>query len=124
AIGMCLTGGFALGAIINEKVKAAVLCQPSYPFATKIHTLGFSGPQIKCIKERAEAEQGTLAKGYRYAGDFISRESHMKAAENMLGERFERYPDLPGREHSTLTSDSFSQAVYDDCLAFLGEKLG
>ncbi|MEO1749365.1 MAG: dienelactone hydrolase family protein, partial [Pseudomonadota bacterium] len=73
AIGMCLTGGFALGAIINDKVKAAVLCQPSYPFATKIHMLGFSGPQIKCIKERAEAEQGTLAKGYRYAGDFISR---------------------------------------------------
>ena len=86
---------------------------------------GASTPQAR---SKAVLHAGLLpkpcAKGYRFAGDRISRASHMNAASDIFGEAFERHPDLPGKDHSTLTTDSASEEVFDDVLQFLNARLG
>ena len=55
----------------------------------------------------------------------------MTAVSNLLGDAFERFPDLKGKGHSTLTSkpnipgwkETYHPAVYDDVLAFLKDRL-
>jgi dienelactone hydrolase len=123
-IGMCLTGGFALAAIAQAPVKAAIACQPAFPFFRSISTLGLSAKERDAVAAGAAELAAPCAKGYRYRNDRICRNSHMRAAQDLLEDRFERYtPDLPGSDHSTLTSNSASEAVYRDVLAFLKARL-
>lgn len=123
-VGMCLTGGFAIASVAKPQVHAVAACQPSFPFFFNIKTLGLS----KSDRERIEA--GTIdkvlpcVKAYRYSGDMICRESHMKAARKILRNALERYsPDLPGKAHSTLTSESANPEVYHDVLEFLNKRI-
>jgi hypothetical protein len=123
AVGLCLTGGFALATIAEPGVGAAAACEPAFPFFRRIATLGLS----KTERDRARARAATLpppcAKGYRYSGDRACRESHMRAAQTLLGDAFERFPDLSGSAHSTLTTDTASEAVFQDVLQFLNARL-
>lgn len=122
-VGMCLTGNFAMAAIAEPQVAAAVLCQPSYPVFRNIASMGLSPDE----REAAIARSGDLPrpcmKGYRYAGDWICRRRHMAAIEQNFTDAFERYPDLKGSAHSTLTTASRSEVVFDDVLAFLDARL-
>ena len=55
AIGMCLTGGFALAMMIDDEVVAPVLSQPSLPFAVgakRSRDLGLSDEDLERVKER------------------------------------------------------------------------
>jgi dienelactone hydrolase len=128
-VGMCLTGGFALAAIADSGVHASIACQPSVPFIFNISTLGLSNEEREMASRRARTLPKPCAKGYRYAGDSISKDAHMKAASDLLGDAFERYPDLNGMGHSTLTADEWSKrkewdpGVFDDVLAFLDARL-
>lgn len=122
-VGMCLTGGFALAAIADPGVHAAIACQPGIPFFRHISTLGLSKSERRNALIRAQTLPKPCAKGYRYAKDRVCRERHMKAATTILGDAFARYPDLPGEGHSTLTGSTANESVFSDVLDFLNRRL-
>ena len=123
-VGMCLTGGFAIAGVASPQVTAVAACQPSFPFLWNIRSLGFSDADRAQIEAGAANKVLPCVKAYRYSGDWICKEAHMKAAKDILGTALERYtPDLPGKHHSTLTSNSASPAVYQDVLEFLNQRI-
>lgn len=123
-IGMCLTGGFAIAAIANQGVGAVVSCQPAFPFFFGIRTIGLTKNQRDNCAKRCVAAPEPLVKGYRYSGDVLSREPHMRSIQNLLGAGFERHPDLKGCGHSTVTGpDPGKSQVIDDILKFLAHRL-
>ena len=125
-VGMCLTGGFAIAAIANKSVGAAVTCQPAFPFFFGIHTLGLTSQQRKACSQRCKVADEVLVKGYRYQKDWICRGSHMRAVKDLLENGFERHPDLHGFGHSTVTDadPEKNKIVFDDILEFLARRLG
>ena len=61
AIGMCLTGNFALSLMVDEAVMAPVLSQPSLPFPlSKSHkrALHLSDADLEVVKKRARQANG------------------------------------------------------------------
>ncbi|MEP4197033.1 MAG: dienelactone hydrolase family protein [Aliishimia sp.] len=123
AVGMCMTGGFVIAAIAEPQVEAVAACQPSAPFLFKIETLGLSDAERQMVRDGKEGKAIPCVKAYRFAQDSISREAHMQAAADLLGPSLERYPDLPGKGHSTLTTSTASEAVYQDVLSFLSNRI-
>jgi dienelactone hydrolase len=67
-IGMCFSGGFALAAAIDPKVRAVVSSQPALPFA--LSDLGMSTNELDDL--RANVAKGTCVRGLRYRLDFKS----------------------------------------------------
>lgn len=122
-VGMCLTGGFAISAIAEPHVQAVASCQPAAPFFFNIKTLGLSETERQRVEVGKESKAIPCVKAYRYKEDTICKESHMEAAKALLGPSMERFPDLPGKGHSTLTSESRDPSVYQDVLTFLNERL-
>ena len=60
ALGMCLTGGFALAMMVDDSVAAPVLCQPSAPFAVsprRSRDLNLSPADLDVVKARCAAGQ-------------------------------------------------------------------
>ena len=72
AIGMCLTGGFALSMALDPVVLAPVLAQPGLP-ATRPGALDFSPADLDRVKARTC--DGLKLRGYRFEGDTICRAS-------------------------------------------------
>ncbi|MBY5935254.1 dienelactone hydrolase family protein [Tateyamaria omphalii] len=122
-IGMCMTGGFAIVGIADPRVQAVVACQPSAPFFREIETLGLSEAERDSVRAGKTGKTIPCAKAYRYEKDRISREAHMRAAQDLLGPSLHRYPDLPGKGHATLTTQTASPEVYADVLTFLNARL-
>ena len=121
ALGMCLTGGFALAMMVEPAVVAPVLAQPSLPFAlgaSRSADLNLSAGDLAAVKGRAAAGQEVLGLCYRSDKavgtrfDTLSRE---------LGDAFVRV-ELDGKGHSTLTEHR-DQGAVDRVLAFLDEHL-
>src|SRR5215831_16429479 len=70
AIGMCLTGNFALALMVDESVMAPVLSQPSLPFPITRHHrdgLHLSSEDLETVKKRARLGCGVL--GLRFTAD-------------------------------------------------------
>ena len=67
AIGMCLTGGFALSLMVDEVVMAPVLSQPSLPLFGPGHkeALGISDSELQTVKQRAQSGASVL--GLRFS---------------------------------------------------------
>jgi len=89
AIGMCWTGGFALGMMVDPSVIAPVLSQPSLPVATtKRHRadIGLSPQDLAVVKERAE--DGVCVLGLRFSGDPMVPQARFDTLERELGDRF------------------------------------
>ncbi len=91
AIGMCFSGGFALGMMLDETTVAPVLSQPSLPVATPIGrkrgaNLNLSPADLATVKGRAAAgcEVLGLGLGLRYTGD------------RLVGDRFDALRDELG----------------------------
>ncbi len=92
AIGMCLTGGFALAMMTEPAVIAPVLSQPSLPLpfcsAKRSAAIGLSPDQIACAKRRFETEDLSMI-GLRFHGDKMVPDARFATYKREFGDRFE-----------------------------------
>ncbi len=113
AVGMCLTGGFALAMMTEPAVIAPVLSQPSLPFplgAGRRRSLGVSPAEIECAQKRFEQEDLSMI-GLRFFGDPAVPDERFAAYKDCFGKRFEAIeinpadaaPGLGKNPHSVLT---------------------
>ena len=89
AVGMCFTGGFALGMMVDDVVVAPVLSQPSVPFpVTKNlrYDVGLSPADTARVQRRAAA--GTCVLGLRFTGDKFSPPERFQHLRELLGDAF------------------------------------
>jgi dienelactone hydrolase len=139
AVGMCFTGGFALGMMVDDAVVAPVLSQPSLPLpVSKGHkrALGLSDHDLQRVVERAAA--GTCVLGLRFTGDKMSPGDRFDHLREVLGDQFigVELDSSPGNPHghkkmahSVLTEDlddrpgTPTRAALDQVLAFFAEHL-
>jgi dienelactone hydrolase len=139
-VGMCFTGGFALGMMVDDVVLAPVLSQPSQPFPiTKKHKadIGISDEDLAKVKARTEAGQCVL--GLRFTKDPFCFEARFETLRRELGDKFiaVEIDSAPGNPylhpknaHSVLTHHLQDQEgtptreALDKTLAFFRENLG
>ena len=105
AVGMCFSGGFALGMMVDDVMVAPVLSQPSLPFALgrrRAADLNLSAADIEAVRRRAEAGCDVL--GLRYTGDRLVG-TRFDSLRTLLGERFiaVEFPSRSRADHSVLT---------------------
>jgi dienelactone hydrolase len=115
AIGMCLTGGFALAMMVDETVVAPVLSQPSVPFpitSAQRRDLGISNADLAVIRSRAAA--GTCVMGLRFTGDRLVPAARFARLREELGDRFiaVEIDSLPGNAHG-LSRSAHSVLAFD-----------
>lgn len=113
AVGMCFTGGFALGMMVDERMLAPVLSQPSLPLGVGSRhrsALGVSQPDLASIKTRAAA--GTQLLGLRFTCDGLVPVERFDRLRAELGDAFIGVEidssagnawDIPKNAHSVLT---------------------
>jgi len=120
AIGMCLTGNFALSLMVDASVMAPVLSQPSLPFgvsASHREALHLSPEDLERVKKRAKQGAGVLA--LRFTGDPMCPGERFRRLERELGSGFEAVEidsgpgnphNLTRAAHSVVTSDLVDEA--------------
>jgi dienelactone hydrolase len=89
-VGMCFTGGFALGMMVDEVVLAPVLSQPSLPIGpTKKakRSVGISDADLARVKERCATEDICVL-GLRFSGDILSAADRFATLRRELGDKF------------------------------------
>lgn len=89
AIGMCLTGGFALAMMVEEAVIAPVLSQPSLPFGVtprQKRDLGIDDATLARVKARTQ--EGVCVLGLRFSHDLLSPTARFVRLREELGENF------------------------------------
>lgn len=90
AIGMCFTGGFALGMAVDDELLAPVLSQPSLPFGiTKRHRRdpGVSREDLAKVKARCQREDLCVL-GLRFSADRMSPADRFQTLKDELGDCF------------------------------------
>jgi dienelactone hydrolase len=121
AVGMCMTGGFALAMLADAPVAAPVLAQPASPApvgAARKADLGLSPGDLASVKAKVAA--GCQVLGLRYQGD-PAVGTRFDTLRRELGANFIAV-EFPGRKHATLTEHRQQEGV-DRVLAFFEEKL-
>jgi dienelactone hydrolase len=121
ALGMCLTGGFALAMMVDGHVAAPVLSQPSTPFPVTRRLaadLNLSPADLAAVKERVAA--GCPVLGLRYTGDKAVG-TRFETLRRELGDGFLAV-ELPGRKHSVVTEHR-DEASVQRVLEFFRERL-
>ncbi len=123
---MCFTGGFALGMMVDERMLAPVLSQPSLPLGIGSRhksALGVSGSDLAAIKARAAA--GTQLLGLRFTCDGLVPAERFDRLRAELGDAFIGVEidsssgnawDIPKNAHSVLTEhlvDEPGHPTYD-----------
>ncbi len=139
ALGMCLTGNFALALMVDEAVMAPVLSQPSLPFSIgkdRSAALHLSDDDLCVVKRRAASGVGVL--GLRFTHDPLCRAERFQRLRDELGGGFEgiEIDSSPGNPyghprsaHSVLTKDLIdkegqpTRAALERVLAFFAERL-
>jgi dienelactone hydrolase len=139
AVGMCLTGGFALAMMVDEVVLAPVLSQPSLPLPltrSRRQDLGISDADLARVKERCA--QGCQVLGLRFTGDRAAPAERFARLRAELGDAFiaVEIDSSPGNPegyrksaHSVLTEDlrdqegSATRAALEQVLQFFTAKL-
>ncbi len=122
AVGMCFTGGFALGMMVDPVVKAPVLSQPSLPFplgAKRKAAVGLSDADFEAVKQRVA--EGACVLGLRYQGDKAVPPERFETLRRELGDGFVAV-ELPGNKHSVLTEHRDDPSVAK-VLDFFRERL-
>ena len=102
ALGMCLTGNFALALMVDEAVMAPVLSQPSLPLGigkARRAGLHLSDEDLCVVKRRAAEGVGVL--GLRFTGDPLCPPERFERLRQELGEGFEgiEIDSSPGNPH-------------------------
>jgi len=124
AIGMCFSGGFALGMMVNSHVVAPVLSQPSLPFAIgarRSADLNLSPADLEAVKRRAA--EGCQVLGLRFDRDRLVG-TRFDSLRRELGDAFiaVEYPSRSKKDHSVLTEQRVDDGV-ERVLSFLRDKL-
>lgn len=124
AVGMCFSGGFALGMMVDDVMVAPVLSQPSMPFAVgaeRGRDLNLSPDDAAVVAERAAA--GCEVLGLRFTGDPAVGDRFSSLRE-LLGDAFVavELPSTSPRDHSVLTEQRDDASV-ERVLDFLAAKL-
>jgi dienelactone hydrolase len=124
AVGMCFSGGFALGMMVDDIMVAPVLSQPSLPFAiggSRAADLNLSESDQARVVERAQA--GCQVLGLRYAGDKLVG-TRFATLRKLLGEAFiaVEFASTSKQDHSVLTEQIQPEAI-ERVLQFLDDKL-
>ena len=96
AIGMCLTGNFAMSLMLEPAMLAPVLCQPSLP-GHDPSGLHIAPDDLAKVKQRMEAEDLTVL-AYRFEGDALCPQDRFDAYEAALGDRF--VPEIIKDQHA------------------------
>lgn len=124
AVGMCFSGGFALGMMVDDLMVAPVLSQPSLPFAVGARRSGDLGlSPDDAIVVRRRASEGCAVLGLRFTGDRLVGE-RFAALRGLLGDAFVavEFPSPRRSAHSVLTEDRVADGV-DRVIAFLRARL-
>jgi dienelactone hydrolase len=102
AIGMCLTGGFALAMAVDSVVLAPVLSQPGLP-AFAHDAIDISKVDLGIVRRRVETENLEVH-GYRFAGDALCRAERFATLQDALGPGFRSHvlPDPSGNPNSPM----------------------
>jgi dienelactone hydrolase len=124
AVGMCFSGGFALGMMVDDIMVAPVLSQPSLPFAiggSRAADLNLSESDQARVVERAQA--GCQVLGLRYTGDKLVG-TRFATLHELLGESFiaVEFASTSKQDHSVLTEQIQPEAV-ERVLRFFNDKL-
>ncbi len=140
AIGMCLTGNFALSLMVDESVMAPVLSQPSLPFGVSARhgaALHLTPEALVRVKERASS--GCPVLGLRFTGDPLCRKARFDTLRRELGDGFEAIEidsspgnphGIPRTAHSVVTKDFVDEsghptrAALERVLSFFQQQLG
>ena len=124
AIGMCFSGGFALGMMVDDIMIAPVLSQPSLPFVVgkaRGADLNLSPDDEAVIAQRAA--DGCQVLGLRFTQDKLVGD-RFGTLKKMLGDAFIaiEIPSQSPKDHSVLTEQR-DEASVQRVLAFFTEKL-
>ena len=104
AIGMCLTGNFALSLIAEPTIEAAVGSQPSLPLFGAGHAAVDQPEQARLAAARLASEhRGPALLGYRFEDDGLCKHEKFDALNALFGETF-RGVEIPGKDHAMLTA--------------------
>ncbi len=141
AIGMCITGNFALAMLVEPALMAPVLAEPSLPLALTGVTrraLHLSDAELAAARRRIEREDLKVL-GLRFTGDVLCPAERFARLRSELGDAFEAIEIDGSRDnatgkglpwaHSVLTLDFIdraghpTRAALDRVLSFLGERL-
>lgn len=124
AVGMCFSGGFALGMMVDDIMLAPVLSQPSLPLPMwkgRGADLNLSPDDAAAVAERAA--QGCEVLGLRFTED-MAVGSRFDTLRELLGDAFiaVELPSNKKSDHSVLTEQRDEPSVVQ-VLDFLKEKL-
>ena len=105
AIGMCFSGGFALGMMVDDIMLAPVLSQPSLPFAfgaKRSADLNLSPQDATRVAQRAS--EGCQVLGLRFTGDKLVG-TRFAELHKLLGDAFiaVEFESTAKSDHSVLT---------------------
>ena len=140
AIGMCFTGGFALGMMVDEAVLAPVLSQPSLPLGPgrkRKAAVGISDEDLTAVKRRVAADDVCVL-GLRFSEDRFVPRARFETLRRELGDNF-IWVDIDSSKgnphgikraaHSVVTIDLVDEpghptrAALDQVLDFFRERL-
>lgn len=141
AVGMCFTGGFALGMMADDRMIAPVLSQPSLPIVLPWRSeakadLHLDDADLERVKERVA--DGACVLGLRFTGDRLVPGERFARLRDELGDGFigveiDSSPgnphDIPKAAHSVLTEHLVDRPGHpthealEQVLAFLRDRL-
>ena len=124
AVGMCFSGGFALGMMVDDIMIAPVLSQPSLPFsmgASRGADLNLSPDDIAVVAQRAA--DGCQVLGLRFDQDKLVGD-RFTSLRTLLGDAFIaiELPSKNPKDHSVLTEQRDEESV-QRVLGFFSDKL-
>lgn len=139
AVGMCLTGGFALAMMVDPIMVAPVLSQPALPAginAARRRDIGLSPVDLDTVKKRTQ--EGACAIGLRFTGDSSVPAERFARLRQELGDGFIGI-EIDSSEdntwgyrkgaHSVLTQDynnaegSPTREAFDQVMTFFSQRL-
>ncbi len=124
ALGMCFSGGFALGMMVDDHLVAPVLSQPSLPFnigKKSAADLNLSADDQATIVRRAQ--EGCQVLGLRFTGDKLVGD-RFASLRTLIGDAFiaVELPSQSKKDHSVLTEQRDEPSV-QRVISFFNEKL-
>ena len=124
AVGMCFSGGFALGMMVDDIMIAPVLSQPSLPFSVgkaRGADLNLSPDDAIVVAQRAA--DGCQVLGLRFDQDKLVGD-RFNSLRELLGDAFIaiELPSQSPKDHSVLTEQRDEKSV-QRVLDFFAEKL-